>query len=404
MTREYDVVVVGGGLVGATTALALVADGFSVAVVEPGGGGGDPRWSAVSDAAFRAWEALGVKGLRAAAQPITAMAVSDAPGPGPATAPWVLSAALQFDPQNADGAPLGWMTPNAATLAALRRAFERGSAGSWRAARAEAVQLGDSRAIVDLSDGSRVTADLIVGADGRRSRVAAAAGIGAETIAYRQHGVVATVLLSSSHGGVARQLFLPDGPLAVLPLPHAQASLVWTTDGRSAAALTALPAAAFEALLRRRMGAEGAGVRLIGPRASFPLELRFSEALSGPRSALVGDAAQAIHPVAGQGLNLGLKDAFALSEVLAEARRLGEDIGADAVLDRYARWRRFDRVSVAAGADVFARGFSTRHPVARGLRGLASAATAASPTLRRLFLREAGAQSGDPPRRLAPQR
>ena len=398
MTDRCDALVAGGGLTGLTAALALARGGLRTALVDPGGAP-DPRWSAVSHASLRAWEALGVAGLREAAQPIRRMVVGEGPRPSAAAPAWALAASLQFDAAELGEGddPLAWMVENTAALAALRAALTAAGV-QVIAGRVAGVEAGAAVAAVGLADGGELEAGLVIGADGRRSAVREAAGIAVETRPYRRSGVVATVRLSRPHGGAARQLFLPDGPLAVLPLPDDHASLVWTTDPASADALVSGPPEAFEALLNRRLG-DGIGpATLAGPRAAFPLELRLAERMTGPRTALVGDTVQAIHPVAGQGLNLGLKDCAALAEVIADARRLGEDPGSELVLDRYARWRRADRATLAAGADLFARGFSTELAPVRAVRGLALAAAGASAPLRRLFMREAGGLTGERPR------
>ena len=395
--RPFDAVTAGGGLAGATAALALAHEGLRTAVVDAGAAP-DLRWSAVSPAALGAWEALGVADLRAASQPVTGMVVSDAPRPAAGSPAWALAGSLQFDGAETGAGPVAWMVENRAARAALDAALDRAGVERIAPARVEAAEAGPRAMRLRLSTGRDVAAVLAVGAEGRRSPVRDAAGVEVQARPYRQAGLAAVVRLARPHGGVARQLFTPDGPLAVLPLPDDRASLVWTTGRREAEALAALSAEAFEALLARRLG-EGLGpATLEGGRAVFPLEMRLSHDLVGPRTALVGDAAHAIHPVAGQGLNLGLKDAAALADVVGDARRLGEDWGSDAVLARYARWRRFDRTALAAGADLFARGFSTAHPAARLVRTAGLAAAGASATLRRAFMREAAGTAGELPR------
>jgi 2-octaprenyl-6-methoxyphenol hydroxylase len=211
--------------------------------------------------------------------------------------------------------------------------------------------------------------------------------------------VVATVALERSHHGVAHEYFLPSGPFAILPLTEGRASLVWTESPRAAAALMAAPPQAFQAHLDRRFGSFLGRVRPLDGRFNYPLALELAERMVVPRLALAGDAAHAVHPIAGQGLNLGLKDVAALAEVLVDARRLGEDIGSSLVLERYAAWRRFDNVMLAAATDGFVRLFSN-HPLLRLARGAGMSVVGAIGPARRFFMQEAGGAVGDLPRLL----
>ncbi|MGI9168557.1 MAG: FAD-dependent monooxygenase, partial [Caulobacteraceae bacterium] len=256
------------------------------------------------------------------------------------------------------------------------------------------------RARVTLEDGRTLTAPLVVGADGRGSRVRRQAGIGTMGWDYGQAGVVATVALERDHQGVAYEHFLPAGPFAILPLTDRRASLVWTESARRGAALRDAWPEVFEAHLRRRFGDFLGRIEVAGPRFCYPLSLLLADRLTGPRLALVGDAGHAIHPIAGQGLNMGLKDAAALAEVLSEAARLGEDLGAETVLERYARWRSFDNIGVALATDAFTRLFSSDNPVLRAARGAGIAAVNRIGPARRFFMREAGGALGDLPRLL----
>ena len=227
-----------------------------------------------------------------------------------------------------------------------------------------------------------------------------AAGIGTVGWAYGQSGIVATVRLGRPHGGVAHEYFLPSGPFAILPLTDQRASLVWTETTRAAEALRDCSDEAFQSHLMRRFGEFLDGATPEGPRFVYPLALDLAEALTAPRTALIGDAAHGVHPVAGQGLNMGLKDAAALAEVLIEAMRLGLDIGSVGVLEQYARWRRFDNAALAAGFDGFVRLFSNDHAPIRLARDLGMAAVNRIGPLRRAFMREAGGATGDLPRLL----
>jgi 2-octaprenyl-6-methoxyphenol hydroxylase len=254
---------------------------------------------------------------------------------------------------------------------------------------------------VTLRSGRRIAAALLVAAEGRGSATARRAGIVWRGWSYGQTALVATVAHERPHGGVAHQLFLPGGPLAILPLTRQRASIVWTERDPLGAAAAALPDAAFMAALRPRFGDFLGEITLAGPRHAYPLALALAEDYVAPRLALVGDAAHGVHPIAGQGLNLGLRDVAALAEVLAEARRRGEDIGAPDVLLRYRRWRRFDATALALGMDAVNRLFSNDLPPLRLMRDLGMAAIDRLPGLRRAFIREAAGLSGDQPRLLA---
>jgi 2-octaprenyl-6-methoxyphenol hydroxylase len=265
-------------------------------------------------------------------------------------------------------------------------------------ARLTGLTAGPLEAEMALDDGRSLFAPLAVGAEGRRSAVREAAGIKTWGWDYPQSGVAATVTLEHPHEGIAQQYFLKGGPLAVLPLKGQRASLVWTERRDAADALVAASPEAFEAHLARRFGDFLGRPKLIGARERFPLSLQSASSMTGGRVALAGDAAHGLHPIAGQGLNLGLKDVAALAEVIVEARRLGEDWGSAAVLERYAAWRRADVMAALAGTELFARVFSGGDPVLRRVRSAGLALVGASPLARRLFTREAAGTLGDAPR------
>jgi 2-octaprenyl-6-methoxyphenol hydroxylase len=230
--------------------------------------------------------------------------------------------------------------------------------------------------------------------------VRSSAGIDTVGWRYGQSGVVATVRLDHDHGNVAHEYFLPRGPFAILPLTEQRASLVWTETTRAAEALRDASDEAFQSHLMRRFGDFLGTATPEGPRFVYPLALELATRLTAPRVALVGDAAHGVHPVAGQGLNMALKDAAALAQVLVEAMRLGEDIGSETVLDRYARWRRFDIMALAAGFDAFVRLFSNDIAPVRLARDLGMAAVNRIGPLRKAFMGEAGGATGDLPRLL----
>jgi 2-octaprenyl-6-methoxyphenol hydroxylase len=255
-------------------------------------------------------------------------------------------------------------------------------------------------ASVELADGRVLSAPLVVGAEGRGSVVRRAAGIGAVGWDYKQTGVVATVRLSRPHDGTAYEYFLPSGPFAILPLPGDRASLVWTESAERGEALRTARPEAFHAHLQRRIGDLLGPAEVEGQVFTYPLALQIAERFTAPRVALLGDAAHGVHPIAGQGLNLGLKGAAALAETIVDAARLGEDIGSSVVLERYARWRRFDTATLSAGMDAFVHLFSNDHSLIRLARGVGMAVVNNIGPARRFFMREAGGASGDLPRLL----
>jgi len=410
MTERYDVVVAGAGLAGATLALAAHRAGLKTVVIDPQPFSDqlaptfDGRSTAIAFSTFRMLEQLGLgEALRPHACRMDHILVTDGRRPG-ASSGAALPAWLRFDAaeigDRTGGEPLGYMVENRRIRQALAEAVAREGLEVRAPAAVAAVAVGGPVASVTLKDGAVLETALVVGAEGRGSTVREQAGVDVVGWTYPQSGVVATVRMEQDHGGVAHEYFLPDGPFAILPLTDRRASLVWTESTRRAEALRDASDAAFLSHLRRRFGEFLGEVTVEGPRFVYPLSLQLAERLTGPRTALVGDAAHAVHPVAGQGLNMGLKDAAALVEVLVEAARLGEDIGSDAVLERYARWRRFDTAALAAGFDAFVRLFSNDLAPVRLARGLGLAAVNRIAPLRRAFMHEAGGATGELPRLL----
>lgn len=412
-TEAFDVVVAGAGLAGAAFALAAAQGGLRVALVDPQpfdlqlAPAFDGRSTAIAFSTFRMLDALGLgEALRPHACRMDHILVTDGRRPGAASRP-PLPAFLRFDASEiADrtgGEPLGYMIENRRIRAALAQAVRASDIRMRAPASVAGVESGTGMAVVTLADGARLSAPLVVGAEGRGSPVRRAAGVGVHGWSYDQSGMVVTVGLGRDHGGVAHEYFLPAGPFAILPLTGRRASLVWCETRRRAEALKAASDEAFAAHLSRRFGEFLDAVEVIGPRFAYPLSLQLADRLTAPRTALIGDAAHAVHPVAGQGLNMGLKDAAALAEVLTDALRLGEDLGAETVLDRYVRWRRFDNAALAAGFDAFVRLFSNDIAPVRLARGLGLAAVNRIPPLRRAFMHEAGGATGDLPRLLRGQ-
>jgi 2-octaprenyl-6-methoxyphenol hydroxylase len=412
-TDRHDVIIAGAGMAGATFALAAAQGGLKVVLVDPQPFSAqlvptfDGRSTAIAFSTFRMLDALGVgEALRPHACRMDRILVTDGRRPGAASRP-ASSAFLRFDADEigdrTDGEPLGYMVENRRIRAALAEAITAAGIEVRAPASVASVAAGPGRATVTLEDGAVLEAPLVVGAEGRGSRVRREAGVDTVGWSYGQSGVVATVSMGRDHGNVAHEYFLPSGPFAILPLTERRASLVWTETTRRAEALRAASDEAFHAHLMRRFGEFLEDVSVVGPRFVYPLSLQLAEQLTAPRTALVGDAAHAVHPVAGQGLNMGLKDAAALAEVLVEAVRLGEDIGSETVLDRYARWRRFDNAALAAGFDGFVRLFSNDLAPVRLARDLGIAAVNRIAPLRRAFMHEAGGATGDLPRLLRGQ-
>ena len=408
---DADVIIAGAGMAGATAALSLASGGLKIILLDAvpldaqTAPNFDGRASAIAYSSFRQWNTLGMgQDLAPKAQRIEQILVTDSNTPGAARGR-SLRSFLRFDSAEiadaSDGEPLGYMIENRHIRAALGKAVLACPNITVTApARLERVEAGDALATVTLADGQTLTAPLVVGAEGRTSTVRAQAGIGVIGWDYPQAGVVATVAMEDNHAGVAHEYFLPSGPFAILPLTGNRASLVWTESRARGAALAKARTEIVEANLARRFGEFLGQVRLDGPLFVYPLSLQLAERMTSSRVCLLGDAAHAIHPIAGQGLNLGLKDAASLAEVVVDALRLGEDIGSLAVLDRYAAWRRFDNVALAAATDAFNRLFSNDHPLVRTARGVGMAVVNSIGPARRFLMQEAGGAVGDLPRLL----
>ncbi|MBI1404954.1 MAG: 2-octaprenyl-6-methoxyphenyl hydroxylase [Caulobacter sp.] len=408
---DADVIIAGAGMAGATLGLALASAGLTAILVDPAPFDDqlaptfDGRSSAIAYASFRQWRALGAGAdLEPHAQRIEQILVTDGARPG-AAAPRPGSAFLRFDSAEigdvSDGEAMGYMLENRRIRAGLAAAVGRAPGLTVLApARVAGVEVSADAARVRLEDGRVLTAPLVVGAEGRRSVIREAAGIGVVGWGYGQSGVVTTVALERDHEGVAHEYFLPGGPFAILPLTGQRASLVWTERTAQAEALRGARPEVVHAHMQRRFGEFLGRPQVQGPVFVYPLSLALAERMSAPRIALLGDAAHGVHPIAGQGLNLGLKDVAALAQVLVEALRLGEDIGLEVVLERYGAWRRFDNTMLAAGTDLFTWLFSNDIAPLRAARGLGLAVVNRIAPARKFFMREAGGAVGDLPRLL----
>ncbi|WP_304179985.1 UbiH/UbiF/VisC/COQ6 family ubiquinone biosynthesis hydroxylase [Phenylobacterium aquaticum] len=410
MSSDADVIIAGAGMAGATLALALKQGGLEPLLIDPVifddqlAPSFDGRASAIAYANFRQWRALGLApDIEPHAQRIEQILVTDATAPGAASgAP--LPFFLRFDSDEiadrSDGEPLGYLLENRRTRAALAAAVARAGITVLAPARVSGVSFDAAGAHVALADGRVLKAPLVVGAEGRFSPVREAAAIGSIGWDYGQTGVVATVRMARPHEGVAHEYFLPGGPFAILPLTDNRASLVWTEKTDRAKALVAARPEIFHAHLARRFGAFLGEVTVEGPVFAYPLGLQLAERFYAPRAVLLGDAAHGNHPIAGQGLNMGLKGAAALAQVLVDAHRLGEDIGSEVVLERYAQWRRFDTVILSAGMDAFVHLFSNDNPLLRIARGIGMSVVNRIAPARKMFMQEAGGALGDLPRLL----
>jgi 2-octaprenyl-6-methoxyphenol hydroxylase len=259
---------------------------------------------------------------------------------------------------------------------------------------------GRDRIVAQFADGGTIAARLMVGADGARSRVREMAGIQNVGWSYGQSAIVTTVAHERDHHGRAEEHFLPAGPFAILPLKGNRSSLVWTEETAEAERIVALADDLFHAELERRFGLRLGEIEVVGRRRAYPLGLSMARAFIADRLALVGDAAHVIHPIAGQGLNMGLRDAAALAEVIVDAARLGMDPGAPDVLERYQRWRRFDTMAMGVATDGLNRLFSNRSDVLRLIRDVGLGVVDRLPVLKRLFIREAAGLVGEVPKLL----
>jgi 2-octaprenyl-6-methoxyphenol hydroxylase len=399
---DTDVIVGGGGMVGLTLALAFAQGGLDVVVVDPIppsaalDTGFDGRVSALSYSSVRMLEALGVGDeLASDAQPILDILVTDAQL-GSAPAPF----SLHFD-HHEIGRPMGCIAENRYIRRALYAAVARSKNITLRTPAALVDLAADSNGITaTLTGDAQIRARLAVAADGRESPMRERMGLGVIAWSYPQWGIVATVHHERPHAGTAYEHFLPSGPFAILPMTGNRASLVWTEREDLAPEMLKLPEDAFNAEIARRFGAHLGATHAEGPRWSYPLRFHLARGYVKSRFALAGDAAHGIHPIAGQGLNLGFKDAAALAEVAIDAARLGLDIGSLDVLKRYERWRRFDSFTLAASTDALNRLFSNDIAPLRIARDLGMGIVDGIGPLRRFFMRHAGGDIGKLPRLL----
>lgn len=403
MKMNADVIVVGGGLNGPALALALARAGLSVTVVDAQPARAraevafDGRAYALAIASKRLLAAVGVWDRVAdKVQPIREIKASDGRA-GEGAAPFF----LHFDSAEIEEGPMGFMLEDRHLYAAFLDAMgETAGITHIPATTVTAQEVDPAGVTVTLSDGRHLRARVIAGCDGRQSGTAKRAGIGRTGWSYGQTALVCAVAHDRPHDGIAQQFFMPTGPLAILPLPGNRSSIVWSETEENARTIAALDDDAFMEVLRPRFGDYLGDIRLAGARFTYPLNLTLANRYIAPRVALVGDAAHGVHPIAGQGLNLGFRDVAALAEVLVAAHRRGEDIGAEDVLERYQSWRRFDSTTLALGMDAVNKLFSNDNSALRAARDLGMGLVNAVPAFRRAFIRQAAGLSDDLPKLL----
>lgn len=397
---DSDIVIAGGGQIGLALALALrrSAPDLAVALID---GRGAPareragRASTIAAGGRHLLERLGVwRSLAPAAQAVTAMVVSDS-----RTNDVVRPVFLTFATVGGDGEATAHVVPDDVVVAALASAATAAGTRIIAPDTVTGFSVEGGRVAVATRGGLAVRGRLLVAADGVKSRLRALAGIETVGWSYGQSGIVATVEHDKPHGSRAEEHFLPGGPFAILPLKGNRSSLVWSEPSDTAERLIG-DRLAFRVELEHRFGHRLGSMRVVDAPRAFPLALRIARSFVKERFALVGDAAHAIHPIAGQGLNLGYRDVAALAETIVEAHRLGLDIGAAATLTRYERWRRYDTVEMGLVTDGLNRLFSNDNPALRIVRDVGLGLVDRLPELKRLFVGEASGTAGDAPRLL----
>lgn len=410
MNTQADLIIVGAGMAGMTAALALAKGGLKPVLVErqPLSEQVEPsfdgRASAIAYSCFRQWQALGVgDALEPLACRMDEIMVTDAHLPGASTqrpSPFFLHFNAGEISDRSGNEPLGYMLENRHIRSVLYEAVQKAGIRVVCPASVTEIEETTTRIHLTLSTGETLSAPVAVAAEGRKSGLREHAGIRTIRRDYGQSAVVATVKMQYPHNHVAYEYFLSSGPFAILPLTDNRACLVWSESHTKAKALLEVRPELFHAHLMQRFGDFLGEVELTGPKFIYPLSMALAEHMYRGRIALLGDAAHGIHPIAGQGLNLGLKDAAAFAEVVIEAARLGEDLGSELVLERYAQWRRFENVSTSMIMDAFVHLFSNNNPLVRPLRDLGMGIVNNIAPARRFFMEDAGGATGDLPKLL----
>ena len=400
MEHNCDIAIVGGGLNGPALALAAAQVGLRVIVLDAtshkprNNAKFDGRAYALALASKRLMAAVGVwENVAQDAEPMLNIRVSDGHA-GVGASPFF----MDFDHAELEEGPMGYMVEDRHLRYALQAAMQTSPLIEYRlATRVTGQSTGPEGVTLSLANNQKITTRLLVGADGRQSGTAARAGITYTGWQYGQTALVCAVEHDRPHGGVAHQFFMPAGPMAVLPLSARRSTVVWSEKTDNAAVIKTLDDAAFLDVLRPRFGDFLGDIALTGGRFSYPLGMMIAKSYIAPNVALIGDAAHGVHPIAGQGLNAGLRDVAALIQVLSEAKQRGEDFASQPVLARYQLWRRFDATALAVATDGFNRLFSNDNPILRLGRDLGMGMINAMPKVRRGILREAAGLTGDLP-------
>ena len=400
MEHDCDIAIVGGGLNGPALALAAAQVGLRVIVLDATShkprknAKFDGRAYALALASKRLMAAVGVwENVAQDAEPMLNIRVSDGRA-GVGASPFF----IDFDHAELEEGPMGYMVEDRHLRYALQAAMQTSPLIEYRlATRVTGQSTGPEGVTLSLANNQKITTRLLVGADGRQSGTAARAGITYTGWQYSQTALVCAVEHDRPHGGVAHQFFMPAGPMAVLPLSARRSTVVWSEKTDSAAVIKTLDDAAFLDVLQPRFGDFLGDIALTGGRFSYPLGMMIAKSYIAPNVALIGDAAHGVHPIAGQGLNAGLRDVAALIQVLSEAKQRGEDFASQPVLARYQLWRRFDATALAVATDGFNRLFSNDNSILRLGRDLGMGMLNAMPKVRRGILREAAGLTGDLP-------
>ncbi|MEM9257666.1 MAG: UbiH/UbiF/VisC/COQ6 family ubiquinone biosynthesis hydroxylase [Pseudomonadota bacterium] len=399
-----DIIIVGAGPTGGTLALAAAQSGLKVVLLDARSPTDRNKRDGRNFAIVRgSWALLDSVGLAEAisdtAEPLNGLEAVDG-GTHWFGAPWALFGTDDL-PIRDDGTPLGYMVEAEKLQTAIDNALENQENIDWQAdTRFDTVEFETGHAVVAIENGKTLRTRLLIGCDGVNSPVRNAAGITTEGREYGKSVFAANVKLSKPHHGIARQLFTPEGPFATLPLSGNRANLAWYMKTGAAETMAAMDNDNIEAELNARFAHFAGDMTLEGKAIAYPLILQIANEMIAPRIALVGDAARRINPLAGQGLNLGLKDVAALAEVLEDSAHAGLDIGSLNILERYQSWRRFDANSTALGLDMIDRVFSNDNAVLKPLRGLGLLAANRLRPVRRALARQASADQKSLPKRM----